>query len=72
MEATLIANEFAAVEVSVVNQGRGLRLQVRDRESGATVTLDPLDLRSFCMAGEVDQRGWLCTDVYTTSAPGPA
>jgi hypothetical protein len=68
MEATLIANEFAAVEVCVVRQGRGLRLRVRDCESGAVVTLDPLDLRSFCLAVEADQRQWLRTDVYLATA----
>jgi hypothetical protein len=64
MESALIANEFAAVDVSVVRHGRGTRLQLRDVESGASVTLDPLDLRSFCLSSEDEQRAWLRTESY--------
>jgi len=63
-EPVVIANEFAAVRVSVVHRGRGRRLELLDLESGASVTLDPLDLRSFCHADEYAQCGWLRTDVY--------
>ncbi|HVW41698.1 MAG TPA: hypothetical protein VHC18_10140 [Amycolatopsis sp.] len=64
----MIANEFAAVRVSVVRRGRGLRLELVDLDSGASVTLDPLDLQSFCHADEEAQCGWLRTDVYLDSA----
>jgi len=66
MESTLIANEFAAVDVSVVRHGRGTRLRLRDVESGASVMLDPLDLRSFCLSSEEEQRAWLRTQTYAT------
>jgi hypothetical protein len=55
----LVANEFAAVVVSVVRHGHGTRLRLRDRESGATVLLDPLDLQSLCLADEAAQASWL-------------
>jgi hypothetical protein len=63
-EAAVIANEFAAVSVEVVRQGRGVRLKLRDLESGATVSLDSLDLRSFCLASDEEQAGWLRSGVY--------
>jgi len=66
MEPTLIANEFAAVDVSTVQFGRGLRLQLRDVESGISVTLDPLDLHSLCMASDEEQRAWLRTRIYVS------
>jgi hypothetical protein len=69
-EPAVIANEFAAVRVSVVRRGRGLRLELVDLDSGASVTLDPLDLQSFCHADEEGQCGWLRTDVYLDSADG--
>lgn len=64
MDPTVIANEFAAVTVSVVRHGRGLRLRLDDQDSGASVLLDPLDLHSFCVADEATQQDWLRTDVY--------
>jgi len=39
LESAVIANEFAAVSLEVVRQGRGARLRLRDLESGATVSL---------------------------------
>jgi hypothetical protein len=63
-EAAVIANEFASVRVLIVAQGRGLRLRLQDLESGATVSLDPLDLRSFCLASEDEQMAWLRSGVY--------
>ncbi|HVV08134.1 hypothetical protein [Amycolatopsis sp.] len=65
-EPVVIANEFAAVRVSVVQHGR--RLELVDLESGASVTLDPLDLHSFCHADEDAQCAWLRTDVYRGGA----
>jgi hypothetical protein len=59
MDATVVANEFAAVVVEVVRQGHGQRLRLRDLDSGACVTLDALDLRTFCLTDEVEQRDWL-------------
>jgi hypothetical protein len=64
MDATVVANEFAAVVVEVVAQGRGHRLRLRDLDSGACVTLDPLDLRTFCLADEDEQRAWLRIGEY--------
>ena len=64
LESAVIANEFAAVRVEVARRGRGVRLVVRDLESGASVSLDPLDLRSFCLASEDEQIAWLRSGAY--------
>ena len=64
----MIANEFASVRVQVVACGRGLRLHVQDMETGATVSLDPLDLRSFCLASEDEQIAWLRSGAYREPA----
>jgi hypothetical protein len=64
LETAVIANEFAAVRVEVARCGRGVRLVVRDLESGASVSLDPLDLRSFCLASEDEQIAWLRSGAY--------
>jgi hypothetical protein len=61
----VIANEFAAVRVQVTPCGRGIRLVVQDLESGASVSLDPLDLRSFCLASEDEQIAWLRSGPYS-------
>jgi hypothetical protein len=68
LESAVIANEFAAVRVQVVSCGRGVRLIVQDLESGASVSLDPLDLRSFCLASEDEQIGWLRSGAYREPA----
>lgn len=68
LESAVIANEFASVRVQVVRQGRGIRLVLLDLESGASVSLDPLDLRSFCLASEDEQVGWLRSGVYREPA----
>jgi hypothetical protein len=39
LEPAVIANEFAAVSLEVVRQGRGAPLMLRELESGATVSL---------------------------------
>ncbi|MCU1621112.1 MAG: hypothetical protein JWR28_3487 [Modestobacter sp.] len=67
-EPATVANEFASVTVEVVRQGRGSRLRLQDTESGATVSLDPLDLRSFCLADEQEQADWLRFGVYREPA----
>ena len=64
LTTAVIANEFAAVRVEVARRGRGVRLVVSDMESGATVSLDPLDLRSFCLASEDEQIAWLRSGAY--------
>jgi hypothetical protein len=68
LTTAVIANEFAAVRVEVARCGRGVRLVVRDLESGASVSLDPLDLRSFCLASEDEQIGWLRSGAYRETA----
>lgn len=68
LETAVIANEFAAVRVQVARCGRGVRLVVQDLESGASVSLDPLDLRTFCLASEDEQIGWLRSGTYAESA----
>jgi hypothetical protein len=67
-ESAVIANEFAAVRVYVASCGRGARLVVQDLESGASVSLDPLDLRSFCLASEDEQIAWLRSGAYREAA----
>jgi hypothetical protein len=64
LTTAVIANEFAAVRVEVARRGRGVRLVVSDMESGTTVSLDPLDLRSFCLASEDEQVAWLRSGAY--------
>ena len=64
LTSAVIANEFAAVSVRVSRCGRGVRLVVQDLETGASVSLDPLDLRSFCLASEDEQAGWLRSGAY--------
>ena len=68
LESAVIANEFAAVRVLVARCGRGVRLVVQDLESGASVSLDPLDLRTFCLASEDEQIGWLRSGAYREPA----
>ena len=68
LTTAVIANEFAAVRVEVARCGRGVRLVVQDLESGASVSLDPLDLRSFCLASEDEQIGWLRSGPYREPA----
>jgi hypothetical protein len=72
LESAVIANEFAAVRVQVARCGRGVRLVVQDLESGASVSLDPLDLRTFCLASEDEQIAWLRSGAYRESAAGSA
>ena len=41
---------------------------VQDLESGASVSLDPLDLRTFCLASEDEQIAWLRSGAYREPA----
>jgi hypothetical protein len=68
LTTAVIANEFAAVRVEVARCGRGVRLVVRDLETGASVSLDPLDLRTFCLASEDEQVAWLRSGAYREPA----
>jgi hypothetical protein len=68
LQAAVIANEFASVRVEVIRGRRGTRLVLRDLDSGASVSLDPLDLRSFCLASEDEQIAWLRSGVYRDQA----
>lgn len=68
LQSAVIANEFAAVRVQVTSCGRGVRLIVQDLESGASVSLDPLDLRTFCLASEDEQIAWLRSGAYREPA----
>jgi hypothetical protein len=72
LTTAVIANEFAAVRVEVARCGRGVRLIVRDMESDASVSLDPLDLRSFCLASEDEQIAWLRSGAYREPDGRPA
>ena len=62
--AVVLASEFAAVRVSVDTAANGPRLLVEDIESGESVLLDPLELASFCHAGEEDRLTWLLVGPY--------
>jgi hypothetical protein len=59
-----LANEFAAVRVSLDRTGNGPRLLVEDVESGGSVWLTPLELASFCLATDRDRADWLRVGDY--------
>jgi hypothetical protein len=59
-----LANEFAAVRVSVDRLGHSPRLLVEDITTGNTVLLDPLELASFCEANDQDRDRWLLVGDY--------
>ena len=60
----VLASEFAVVRVTVNTTANGPRLLVEDLESGEGVFLDPLELASFCHAGEEDRVAWLLVGPY--------
>lgn len=64
----LIANEFAAVEVSLDHTANGPRLRVRDLDTHAEGFLDPLDLASMCVAGPEQRAAWLRSAPYREAA----
>jgi hypothetical protein len=51
---TVLRNEFALVEVSVVDTGNGRALRVRDAESGRVIVLDPLELEALTRLDHAD------------------
>jgi hypothetical protein len=59
-----LANEFAAVTLSLDTSGRGPRLHVTDSESGEGVFLDPLLLAALCRSTAADRQSWLRTGDY--------
>jgi hypothetical protein len=70
-----LANEFAAVRLSLDLNGNGPRLLVEDLESGAHVFLCPLELASFTLATAQDREEWLRVGNYRAGRergqPGP-
>ncbi|MCV7278125.1 hypothetical protein H7J88_00455 [Mycolicibacterium flavescens] len=59
-----LANEFAAVRLSLDVSGNGPRLLVEDLESGEHVFLCPLELASFTEATPEDREDWLRVGNY--------
>jgi hypothetical protein len=68
-ELAVVANEFAAVRVSLDTNGNGPRLLVEDTENGARIWLSPLELASLCLAGPEDRVGWLKVGLYRDGGP---
>lgn len=52
----LLQNEFAVVEVGVARGGSGDALVVRDRLSGETIRLDPLELEALARTSHAKLR----------------
>jgi len=46
-EPIVLANEFAAVAISLDDRGNGPRLLIRDLRSGRATLLDPLELAAL-------------------------
>ncbi|MHB8467255.1 MAG: hypothetical protein ACYDH6_05690 [Acidimicrobiales bacterium] len=65
----VLSSEFATVRVSVDRRANGPRLLVEDLEDGARVHLDPLELASFCHAGEDQRVAWLQVGPYRDAGP---
>jgi hypothetical protein len=65
-----VANEFAAVQLRIDRTARRPRLVIRDLDSDAVASLDPLDLACLCRASEPQQLNWLAypSDVEDVSA----
>jgi hypothetical protein len=63
-DAVVLTSEFATVRVSVDTSANGPRLLVEDLESGEGVFLDPLELASFCHAGDEERLAWLLVGPY--------
>ncbi|MHC1563343.1 hypothetical protein ACR9E3_30680 [Actinomycetospora sp. C-140] len=59
MEPDIVANEFAAVAVSVDDRGNGTRLRLEDRRTGTVRYLDALELESIVWAPEEWMRALL-------------
>lgn len=52
-----VANEFAAVAVSLDTSGNGCRARIENLRNGRHVLLDPLELASLTFAQHRDLRG---------------
>jgi hypothetical protein len=63
-ELTLLANEFAAVRVSLDTTGNGPRLLVEDTETGDNIYLSPLELACLCLATPEDRLQWMRVGAY--------
>jgi hypothetical protein len=59
-----LVNEFAAVRLSLDNNGNGPRLLVEDLEGDEHVFLCPLELASFTLATPEDRQEWLRVGNY--------
>jgi hypothetical protein len=68
-DGVVLASEFACVRVFVDTSANGPRLVVEDQESGDRVYLDPLELASFCHAGDEDRLAWLRVGPYRDDRP---
>ena len=50
----LLRNEFALVEIAVVDPGNGPALHIRDVETGRSIVLDPLELEALTRCKHAD------------------
>lgn len=50
MNADILRNEFASVEIRRDESANGVRLRIRDLATGRTIYLDPLELESLTRA----------------------
>lgn len=63
-ELAVVANEFAAVRISLDTSGNGPRLLVEDLDSNDRIFLSPLELAGFCLATSEDRDEWLRVGNY--------
>ncbi|CAN5152842.1 hypothetical protein BH09ACT12_BH09ACT12_05930 [soil metagenome] len=63
-ELATLANEFAAVRVSLDATGNGPRLLVEDVETGDEIFLSPLELACLCLATPEDRLQWMRVGAY--------
>ena len=63
-ELVTLANEFAAVRISLDTTGNGPRLQVEDQETGDSIFLSPLELACLCLATPEDRLEWMRVGAY--------
>lgn len=69
----MLANEFAAVRISLDTSGNGPRLLVEDLDSQDRIFLSPLELACFCEATSEDRDDWLRVGNYRDERrPRPA
>jgi hypothetical protein len=50
----ILRNEFALVEITVVDAGNGPALSIRDADSGRSIVLDPLELEALTRCKHAD------------------